>query len=276
MAADLKTCLRDVLPVEELDLLVRSYDMIGDIAVIIIPEELVHRQRLIGEAILGTNRRIRVVAKRVGNYGGEFRTIDLEVIAGENRKETEHREYGVRLLVNPEEVYFSVRSSTERHRIASLVQPGEEVLVLFSGIGPYPLVIAAGSRAKRIVGIEKNPAAHRYAQRNLRRNKRLNNVELLQGDVEELLPTLGSLFDRVVMPLPVGGARFLAPALDVLRPGGWLHYYEMLPDHAFEDAVDTVREACRTRGRLLRQAAVVKCGHCSPRAYRVCADSLVE
>jgi len=276
MSVDLKTCLRGILPQEELDQLVRSYDVIGDMAVVIIPDALVHRERQIGEAILANTRRIKVVARRDGIYSGEFRTIPLKVIAGENRKETVHREYGVSLAVNPETVYFSVRSGTERKRIADQVEPGEEVLVLFSGIAPYPLVIAANSKARQVLGIEKNPEAHRYGLINLARNKKIRNVQLYCGDVAEVLPQLARSFDRIVMPLPKSGADFLPLALPVLRPGGMLHFYDMQKEPDFAASVETVRGAVLAQGRALRSAAVVRCGHCAPRTFRICVDCLID
>lgn len=276
MSVNLKTYLQDLLPPKEQKLLVRSYDVIGDIAVVIIPQELEHRERLIGEAILANTRNIRTVAKRDGLYAGEFRTIPLKVIAGENRKETVHKEFGVRLLVNPETVYFSVRSGTERKRIADLVRPDEEVLVLFSGIAPYPLVIGANSRAREIVGIEKNPVAHNYALQNLSCNTRISNVQLYCGDVAETLPGLGRTFDRIIMPLPKGGERFLPLALSALRRGGMLHFYEMRHADAFTESVEKVRAACCDQDRRLLSAVVVKCGHCAPRTYRICVDGKID
>ena len=156
----LKVALKGELSQEELDLLVSSYDMVGDIAIIIIPPELEHRESLIGQTILKFHKNIKVVAKRDGNYEGEYRTIPLKIIAGENRKETEYREHGLRFHLNPEEVYFSVRLNNERKRLASLVKPGESILVMFSGIGVFPLVIAKHSDAREIVGIEKNEAMY--------------------------------------------------------------------------------------------------------------------
>lgn len=275
MAVDLKTYLQDILPRHELDLLVRSYDVIGDMAVIIVPSELAHRERIIGEAILANLKHVQVVAKRDGLYAGEFRTIPLTIIAGENRKETVHREYGVNLLVNPESVYFSVRSGTERKRIADLVSPGEEVLVLFSGIAPYPLVIGKNSKAWEIVGIEKNPEAHRYGLANLAANRKVKNIRLYCGDVAELLPGLARTFDRIVMPLPKGGESFLPLVFPVLRAGGMLHYYDMRHEDAFDDSVAAVSQAALSAGRPLRSTTVMKCGHCAPRTYRICVDCLI-
>ena len=113
---NLKNLLDGVLSENELALLIKSFDVVGDIAITIIPPELSSREAVIGQAILASNKRIKVVAMRDGNYQGQYRTIALRIIAGENRLKTEHREFGVRLLLNLERVYFSVRSGTERKR----------------------------------------------------------------------------------------------------------------------------------------------------------------
>lgn len=276
MAVNLKRYLKDALSKEELDLLVRSYDVVGDMAIIIIPPELEEKELVIGKAILANNKNIRVVAKRDGLYGGEYRTIPLRIIAGENRKETEHKEYGVRLLVNPQAVYFSVRSGTERMRVASLVTSGEEVLVMFSGIGPYPLVISKNSEANEIIGVEKNPKAHEYAMKNYLLNKRLKNIRFIKGDVVEVLSSFHRTFDRIVMPLPKGGEAFLQYAVPLLRSGGVLHYYAMQHEDGFDKAVEKVELSCQNLGRKLLRAEVIKCGHCAPRTFRICVDALVE
>lgn len=271
-----KNALKTVLTRKELDLLVGSFDIVGAIAIVIIPPELSTREHLIAEAILKTNKKIRTVARRAGNYDGEFRTIALTVIGGEDLRETEHRENGVRFFLHPEKVYYSVRSSNERKRIASLVQPGEDVLVMFSGIGVFPLVIAANSEAGEIVGIEKNPDAHRYAQKSLAGNRRIGNVILYPGDVTEILPLLSRTFDRVLMPLPRIAEDYLGIALPAIRPGGRLHFYDFQSSDAFSRSIDKVRRACEHGHRQLAASHVVVCGHCSPRTYRICIDAQIE
>ena len=272
----LKDVLKTILSKEELDMLVGSYDVIGDIAIIIVPPELSAREHLIAGSILKMHKNIKTVARRAGNYGGEYRIMDLTVIGGEDLRETEHRENGVRFFLNPEKVYYSVRSSNERKRIASLIRPGEEVLVMFSGIGAFPLVIAAKSQAGEIVGIEKNPDAYRYAQKSLAANRRIKNVVLHQGDVLEILPRLRRTFDRVLMPLPKTAADYLGIALPAIRPGGRLHFYDFKAPDAFASSIEKIRLACADCHRRLTASKVVVCGHCSPRIYRICVDAQVE
>ncbi len=253
--------------------MVGGYDVVGDIAVVTIPLELQHRQDVIGQAVLAANRRLKVVAKRAGHYGGEFRTLPLEIIAGENRKETFHKEHGILLNLHLEKVYFSVRSGEERRRIAALVQKNEEVLVLFSGIAAFPLIIAHLSPSKRIVGIEKNPSAHFYGLKNLTLNKKIKNVQLCKGDVADFLPRLTEKYDRVLMPLPSQAENYLDLALMRLKSRGILHFYDFQQKGRYEAAVKKIMTACEQNGRQLIGTEVVACGHIAPRKHRICVDA---
>jgi tRNA (guanine37-N1)-methyltransferase len=73
-----------------------SYDIIGDIILIKIPSILEPYKRSIGEALMEANRNIRVVYS-IKPVQGELRLRDVEVIAGEDKTETTHREYGLAL-----------------------------------------------------------------------------------------------------------------------------------------------------------------------------------
>jgi len=272
---NLREALRHQLNPEELAALVRSYDIVGDIAIIIIPEILVSKQKLIGDALIALNKRVKVVLKRSGIYRGEYRQIHLEVIAGENRMETICSENGVRLQLHLSDVYYSVRSSGERKRIASVVQEKERVLVMFSGVAPFPLVLGRMSKAAHIVGVEKNPKAHEYGMINLQLNKKIHNISLYQGDVREVLPAFGEVFDRIIMPLPEGSSSFLGLALDHLSLGGCLHYYAMHTREEFGIAISEISHVCKCAGRNLLQAEIQVAGHCGPGKYRICVDCTI-
>ena len=273
---DLKKNLRTILSPAELEKLIGSYDVVGDIAITIVPPELSHRETAIGVAILETNHNIKVVAKRESHYHGEFRTIRLKIIAGENRKETVHKEFGIRLKLNPEEVYFSVRSSTERRRIAALVEPGEHVLVLFSGIAPYPLHIARFSNAHSIIGIEKNPSAHRYGEMNVDLNKAADKIVLYHGDANHICSRLPTLFDRVVMPLPKAGFQFLPAALSCLKNEGHLHFYTIQEADTIVQTESSLHRKCSELGRKMIDYRTIVCGHTGPKHYRYCIDGFIS
>jgi hypothetical protein len=160
-----------------------GFDRVGDIAIISLVPEATPHARAIGELLLAHHPSLKVIARRTGDYTGEFRTRPLAVVAGEDRLQTLHRENGVVLHLDLARVYYSVRSAHERARIAALVRSGERVGVLCSGIGPFPLVIARHSAAATVIGIEKNPVAHGYALKNLQANRALRRICFVHGDV---------------------------------------------------------------------------------------------
>ena len=162
--------------------------------------------------------------------------------------ETLHKEYGVKLHLNPEKVYFSPRSSTERYRITQNVAPGERVLVMFSGIAPLVLMIAKHSLAKEVVGIENNQVAHRYGLQNIAANRKLKSIRLLHGDVVNILPGLTADFDRIAMPLPTSAADYLQLAMSALKSHGILHFYSFREKNEFSSAVEELQVRCQENG----------------------------
>ena len=269
----LQACFPDIPPVR----LPGGFDQVGDIAVVGIVPELEALEREIGKIILRLHKTIRVVAKRDGQYGGEYRTRPLRIIAGEERLTTIHRENGITLHLDLAQVYFSVRSAHERGRIAALVQPGERVGVLCSGIGPFPLIIGRHSQAREVVGIEKNPVAHGYALRNLQANRTVTNVRFFEGDAGEVLASHTLTFDRVLLVLPYGGEALLPHTLDALQPGGTLHFYDLQAKGCHHATMAKVEAACRETGRRIRRPpSVATCGHCGPTVHRICLDAVIE
>jgi len=273
---NLRQAMQARFPEIEPDRLVGGFDRVGDIALVIVPPELALREREIGEIILTLHKNIRVVAKRDGPYGGEYRILPLAIIAGEQRLTTLHRENGINLHLDLAQVYFSVRSAHERARIAALVEPGETVAVLCSGIGPFPLIIARHSRAREVIGIEMNPLAHSYALQNLKANRKITGVRFLEGDAAQVLPSLNRRFDRVLIVLPHGGEKLLPCALDALQPGGTLHFYDMQAKGCSNASCAKVEAVCREHGRRMRQIKVATCGHCGPTMHRVCLDAVID
>jgi tRNA (guanine37-N1)-methyltransferase len=137
--------------------------------------------------------------------------------------------------------------SSERQRIYSQVKPGEDVLVMFSGIGPYPIEIAKHAKAKEVYAIELNKEGHKYAVENNKLNK--TAVKFYCGDVKRVMPKLNKRFDRIAMPLPKGAETYLALALSGIKNGGVIHFYDFLPEQDFpQAAIKKVEAACEKAG----------------------------
>ncbi|MFA6328885.1 MAG: class I SAM-dependent methyltransferase family protein [Candidatus Micrarchaeia archaeon] len=251
--------------------LVKSFDIVGDIAVVEVPLELEGKEKLIADAIMKQHRGILVVAKKMGGTAGEFRIRPVEVIAGEKRTHTLYREGGCVFGLDLNKTYFSPRLGTERGRLCALVKKGERVLVPFAGVGPFAIRMgkamekfqrsfsdvaprdATKMGGAEVVGLELNPEACAFFRENIERNK-CKNVRVVEGDVAALLPgKYNGWADRVAMPLPKDGRQFLAGIIPCLKKGGMLHYYSFGGMEApFAEAERDVVEASAKLGRKAR------------------------
>ena len=264
--------LKGKLTAKELELLPRTQELVGEILILEIPDELKKKEKIIAEAYLRINKHLSTVVKKSDIHTGQFRTRKVTVLAGKKTKETIHHENGVELKLHLERTYFSARSGSERLRIAQLVKPGEEVLVMFSGAAPYPLVIAKNSEARHIYGIELNPLAHDYALENVQLNNLQDRITIMHGDVKHKIPPLKKKFERVVMPLPKTGEQFLDLALLKAKKGAIIHLYSFLEEKDIDAYAKKVKEICNKLGSSVKVLRKVKCGQFSPGTFRVCLD----
>ncbi|MEK6921152.1 MAG: class I SAM-dependent methyltransferase family protein, partial [Nanoarchaeota archaeon] len=268
---DLKKKISSHFTSKELEKLKTAFDHVGSIAIVEVDVSLAKKAKFIGKALLDLVPSVKTVLKKEGRHEGEFRTQNMKLLAGVNTRETMHRENGVSLWLDVEKVYFSPRLSNERKRIMQLVKPGEVVLVMFSGCGVYPCVLSRNTAARAIYGVELNLVGHQYGLRNVVANK-LKNVFLFNGDVRNVVPTLGKKFDRILMPLPKSSEEFLDVAFTVSRHGTVIHCYDFLHEDHFQDAVVKIKKACAVAGKKCRILGIFKCGQHSPHVFRICVD----
>lgn len=245
----LSEALEGVLTDEQMAQLRTSFDVVGDIAVVEVPEGLEDMEGTIGEALLSVIRGVRVVCRKVGPTAGEFRVRPVRVIAGEQRTTTVYREHGCSYELDLARVYFSPRLATERARVASLVHPGETVMGMFAGVGPFTILTARIQPAvKRVWSVELNPEAVAYMKRNIKRNRVTGTVLAVQGDVREVVPALGRA-DRVFMPLPKGAHAFLDVAMAAAADDAIIHFYHFTPeDVRFEEGAALIQAAAEKAG----------------------------
>lgn len=238
---------RDVAEVPE-DLkgtLPSSFDVVGDVAMMKLPDDLLPYKGTIGEALLEVNHSLRTVFLDSG-VKGEFRIRDLEQIAGSGSSETVHKEFGVRLYTDPSRVYFNPRLSTERSRIASLVRDGEVVIDMFAGVAPFGTVICRMANPEVVYSIDLNPDAEHFARLNAEKNH-VGQVVPMTGDSSKLVYDL-PMADRIIMNLPQIADRFLRYAMDRLKAGGVAHMYKIIEREEFPSFCDALTEEMRGFG----------------------------
>lgn len=222
--------LENRFPPHLLASLPRALDIVGDIAIIEIPTELKPHESLIGESILTVHKNVRTVLAKASAVSGTYRLRQFEVIAGENKTATIHKEYGCKYYVDVAKAYFSPRLSQEHSRVATLVKKSETVVDLFAGVGPFSVLIAKKNAEAKIYAVDINPEAIAFLERNIRLNRMENRVIPIQGDARQAVEKrLLGVADRVIMNLPEKALGFVDTACKAIKPaGGMVHYYEFI------------------------------------------------
>ncbi|MEM3892577.1 MAG: class I SAM-dependent methyltransferase family protein [Thermofilum sp.] len=278
----LKEVLRGKVPPDLVDLVPASFDIVGSrgraVAILELDDRLVPYGELIAEELMRMHKSVRAVYRKASERKGDYRVRELELLAGEPVTEVLHKEHGYLLKLDISKVYFSPREATERQRVASKVRPGETVMVMFAGVGPYAVAIAkAQPLVAQIIAIEINPEAYRYLVENVHLNKLEGKITPVLGDVREKAPAFRRCCDRVVMPLPKGAYMFLDEAIDCLAGRGVIHfYYWGAEGRAFEEGYELVRRAAEKHGCLSELLETRVVSPYAPRVYKVAIDVLVN
>ena len=265
----LKESLRDKIEELKLNLVPSSFDQIGSIAIFNeFPKELKKEEKIIANELLKINKTVKTVAIKSKKFSGKFRLQKVRIVAGIKTKETLHKESSCLFKLDVEKCYFTPRLSHERLRISKLVKNNELILVMFSGIAPFPIVISKHSKAKEIYAIELNPIANKYAYENLMLNK-INNIKLFQNNVKSVLPKLKIKFDRIIMPAPKNAENYLNLLKNKLKKNTVIHFYDFCNERDFPDkSINKIKK----HFKKIKILNVVKCGNISPYNYRICVD----
>ena len=273
MTKMLKRVLQDVISEEENEQLISAFDQIGDIIIVRIPDSLVSKKQIIGKTLLEHVSTANSVFYQSSPVEGDFRTRQLEVIAGEDKTQTEYRENGCRFIVDVEKAFFSPRLSTERERIAGLVKDGEVVINMFGGVGMFSL-LAAKDTACTVYNIDINPVASQLCKENAQINKLKGKVISLNGDATKVIEDqLIEKADRVLMLLPERSDEFLDSALNSLKSNGIIHYYSHIHANRKQDAPRLSEEhfmsVNKTSAQIITSRNVRPIG---PRFYQTVVD----
>ncbi|MEX2193208.1 MAG: class I SAM-dependent methyltransferase family protein [Nitrosarchaeum sp.] len=221
----LKRSLENILTSKESQELISSFDQIGDIIIVRIPDSLLTKKKIIGETLLNEVKIAKSVFYQASAVEGDFRTRNLEILAGEDKTETEYKEFGCKFTVDVENAFFSPRLSTERERIANLVQDGETIVNMFAGVGMFSIMIAKKKKCT-VYSIDINPIAAKLCEKNIISNKLAGNIISINGDASQVIQEqLENKSDRTLMLLPERSDEFLESAINATKSGGIIHYY---------------------------------------------------
>ena len=276
----LKEVLGGVLSPEETSQVYSAFDQIGSIVIIKIPDALAEKRQLIARAILDNIKTAKSVFEQVSAVQGDFRVRDLEFLAGENTTLTEYKEHGCRFKVDVAKTYFSPRLSTERLRIAQMVQDNETIVNMFAGVGTYSIVIARTNKTCTVYSIDSNAAAAELCVVNAKLNKVSDRVESICGDASQVIKDrLAVRADRVLMPLPERAKEFVGDAVLAIKPaGGMVHYFAHVradsKKASIEAGLEDAKGAFSEYRHSIEGIRVVR--EVGPRLYQIVTDVSVN
>lgn len=279
MTKMLKELLQERLDNTELEKLSSSFDIIGTIAIIKIPESLTSKRKLIADALIEEIRPVKSVFCQVSAIEGDYRLRKLELISGENSPITVYKEHGCTFKVDVINTYFSPRLSTERLRIAKLTEPNEVIVNMFGGVGTFSIIISRYNKSAKVYSIDSNPIATDMCRQNIEINKLTGNVIPVLGDAEqEIHKSLKGIAKRVLMPLPEKARDFVDAAVSSLENGsGMIHYFcHVGADNkktAIQNGVKDTSESFSKFNHTIRNVRVVR--EVGPRFYQIVSDVLV-
>jgi tRNA (guanine37-N1)-methyltransferase len=269
---NLKHALGTILPADKIKQINRGFEVVGDIAIIEIPSEVENLEKSIAWNLKRIHKNINVVVKKGEKVKGKYRLRKSEVLVGENRTETIHKESGVQIKININKSYFSSKMGAERLRISKQVKPNENILVMFSGVGPAGLVLAKQNPTTQITMIELNPSAVKLAKDNIKLNKLEKRVVQIKGDAKKEVPKLKEKFNRIIMVLPETAHEFLPEALKVAKKNCTIHLYQFKHEDDVKKRTSELKQLIEKLGRKVKSIQPIRSGYFAPKINRYCFD----
>ena len=258
--SSLEDILREKLPNDVLNIIPRSYDVIGSIAIVefdrfseLSQKKSTKYKNQVASAIIQLNKGLKSVYEKKSEIKGIYRLREFSILKGPDNPETIHKENKCMFKLDIKETYFSPRLVYERNRIAtSQFNENENIVDLFAGVGPFSIQIAK-NHPVNIHSFDINPAAYKYLEDNIRLNEVNDKITAHNLDVKNLVDkknilgeTLKNGIDRVIMNLPEKAVNYIDVACFLLKKsGGILHYY-LFNDKSspIEQAIQNLEKKC--------------------------------
>lgn len=251
----------------------RAFDILGNIAIVKFPKDFkLKDKKKFAEKILRENKSVKTVLEKQGKVKGRLRKIQTKHIVGEKTKEVLYRENNCVFRFNVDSTYFSPRLSNERKEVASKIKKNDKVLVMFSGVAPYPIVIAKNSKAKKIFSVEINREANKYTKLNVELNKLKDKIELIQGDIKRVAKKLKEKFSVIVMPRPQLKDSFLREAFMLSKKNTRIYYYDFCKSDEINSIKEKIKLEAKKYGKKIKILKIKTAGEIAPYKFRIRID----
>jgi tRNA wybutosine-synthesizing protein 2 len=228
--AKLKEYLKETLDEEELSVLPRGFQTLGNNVILRLNPKLFNKEHDIAKAFLELLPRIKSVYVNRGKIVGTFREPEkIELIGGKDNPIVEHKEHEVIYKFDITKIMFSKGNINERKYLASLVKNGEVIVDMFAGIGYFSLPIAKHSSVEKIYSIELNPESYKYLVENIKINHLWDKIIPIRGNSKEEVLKLsesGVRADRVIMGVLPAPKDYIKEALSLVKNEGTILHFE--------------------------------------------------
>jgi tRNA wybutosine-synthesizing protein 2 len=222
------------LPDNELALLPNGYQIVGKIVLIKLDKRLLKHKRMIGKKVLEVLPYLDTVCLAL-DIRKTIRKPRIEVIAGKKKTQTLNKEHGCSFLLDVADIMWSQGNKNEKQRMIDVVNKGETVADMFSGIGYFSILIAKHCHPRKVYAMDINPKAAEYLRRNIWLNGVESVVEVLEGDCRMFAPALEGLADRVLMGYLFDTEKFLPDAIRIAKKKAIIHFHRIVK----EDEIDS-------------------------------------
>ena len=246
-----------------------DYDILGNIAIIKseFQGKLKTKAKKLKQAkeILKRNS-IKTVLEKIGKVHGRLRVITIKHILGERNLTAKYKENDCLFKFDVKTCYFSSRLSGERKEIAKKIKKKDSVLVMFAGVGVYPIVIQRIAKPKEIIGMELGKDCCKYFKENLKLNKMQGKIEIIQGDVKKKTPN--KKFDVIIMTRPNLKESFLKYGLKASKKGSKIFYYGFCHQDDLKKLKQDLIDEAKKLKRKIKIIKTTKAGDIAPYKYR--------
>ncbi|KAJ2894890.1 hypothetical protein MKZ38_007113 [Zalerion maritima] len=149
-----------------------GYNSVGHVAHLNLREHHLPYRHLIGQILLDKGgSTIRTVINKTDEIGesSEFRTFTYEVLAGEDDLDVEVAKMGCLFKFNYGKTYWNSKLDGEHRRLVDMFKPGEVVVDVMAGIGPFS--VPAARQRCLVWANDYNPDSVEYMRDAIKTNK---------------------------------------------------------------------------------------------------------
>ena len=152
------------------------------------------------------------------------------------------------------------------------MKSGEVIVDMFAGVAPFSIMIAHYASPSRIYANEKNAIAVALAKDNIKKNKVLDKVEIMQSDAKDLPSFISDHADRIIMNLPFRAHKYFSEALQIAKDICNIHYYDMGSKEEVLDRLEVLEAVARDKGYVLQVGELRAIKSYSPREFYMGSD----